>query len=290
MTTPAHAYELLTFAVADRIATITVNRPDKLNALNDGTIADVTRGVIHDPVAIGGPGSWELLLRFALKNALGCFVGIMLLAPLAAWAAAPEHRAGTRRLARRSLPLLGPTLLVFLALGMAMRNPDLAEMLRRLLLVVVVMAALRDGWRAAAVAILMVSLAVAVDAHLGPAGSNPILLQMYIAITGALGLLLGAAFDELRSQRAELARMQQHSERLTRDLAASVARSLNAEEGERRRIAAEIHDEFGQNLTALQTQLRLLLPDFHMARKSAALGELMDLARLMRDLCALPSA
>jgi enoyl-CoA hydratase len=38
-------YQHLTFEVADRIATITVSRPDKLNALNDGTIADLGRAI-----------------------------------------------------------------------------------------------------------------------------------------------------------------------------------------------------------------------------------------------------
>lgn len=49
------AYEFLTFDVADRIATITVNRPDKLNALNDATIAElgvaIDEAVRRDDVA-----------------------------------------------------------------------------------------------------------------------------------------------------------------------------------------------------------------------------------------------
>jgi enoyl-CoA hydratase len=38
-------YELLTFDVADRIATITVNRPDKLNALNDALMAELRTAI-----------------------------------------------------------------------------------------------------------------------------------------------------------------------------------------------------------------------------------------------------
>lgn len=39
------SYQFLTFEVADRIATITVNRPDKLNALNDATIAELGQAI-----------------------------------------------------------------------------------------------------------------------------------------------------------------------------------------------------------------------------------------------------
>ena len=38
-------YEFLTLAVENRIATLTVNRPDKLNALNDATIAELGKAI-----------------------------------------------------------------------------------------------------------------------------------------------------------------------------------------------------------------------------------------------------
>jgi enoyl-CoA hydratase len=40
-------YEFLKLDVAERIATVTVNRPDKLNALNDATMVELGRAVEH---------------------------------------------------------------------------------------------------------------------------------------------------------------------------------------------------------------------------------------------------
>ncbi|MDQ3812059.1 MAG: enoyl-CoA hydratase-related protein, partial [Chloroflexota bacterium] len=49
-------FETLTFDVRDRIATITVNRPDKLNALNDATIGELgdAIGLVLSREDIGG--------------------------------------------------------------------------------------------------------------------------------------------------------------------------------------------------------------------------------------------
>lgn len=50
------SYEFLTLAVADRIATLTINRPDKLNALNDATMAELGRAIdeVRSRSEIGG--------------------------------------------------------------------------------------------------------------------------------------------------------------------------------------------------------------------------------------------
>ena len=49
-------YQTLTLAIADRIATITVNRPDKLNALNDLVISELGAAIdaLRDDPDVGG--------------------------------------------------------------------------------------------------------------------------------------------------------------------------------------------------------------------------------------------
>jgi enoyl-CoA hydratase len=66
-------YELLTFEVADRIATITVNRPDKLNALNDALMAEL--GIAMDEVARRGDVGAVLLTGAGRAFVAGADIG-----------------------------------------------------------------------------------------------------------------------------------------------------------------------------------------------------------------------
>ncbi len=281
--TPVTSRTIGLLHIAAAISATAVVAKDLVYVFNDGFIADVRRGIVFNPVPLGGPGSWDLLGAFAIKNALGTFIGIMLVAPLACWMATPRNRQGSSMILRSALRYLLPTLTMYVLLAASTPGSQFAELLRLLLMSAAVVFAMRHGWRGAAMSVLAASLAIAVEDHLGGSLYSPVWLQLFIAITGAMALLFGAAIDNLREQSALLSRAHRQSAQLAEELHAAATRNLQTEERERRRIAGELHDEFGQNLTAMQTHLKLAEPDFVAVGRLSVSDTLFELTRTMRQ-------
>ena len=113
-------------------------------------------------------------------------------------------------------------------------------------------------------------------------------------VVGALGALLVGAGIAVASARV-LSQLRGNLARRRRELAALSARLLSAQEEERRRLSRELHDEFGQSLTAVNAYLWLierqpptdtatLRERTSEARRvvSRTLGAMRELAQLLR--------
>ena len=117
--------------------------------------------------------------------------------------------------------------------------------------------ALRTGWRGVAVSFPLASVAVAA---VSIASSNTELatqVQLFLAVAGLASLLLGATIDELNARNRVLQEANLRLDKVSDDLRNAARRNLGMSEDLHRWITAELHDELGQNLTALQTRLKL---------------------------------
>ena len=118
--------------------------------------------------------------------------------------------------------------------------------------------AYRYGWRAGAVSLMLLSTGV----HLVQSDVfriwQPVQLQLFMAAAGFATLTLGVSADSLRTQDRALRNSIDMLSTRTRALAEAANRIVSQQEEERRRIGAELHDQLGQDMTAIATRLRLL--------------------------------
>lgn len=268
--------------VAALMAALLMMLTSLLFVLTEGFVADTRRGVIVNAVAITSENAPLLLGTFAIKSTLGYFLGIMLVAPVLFWWAHAEFRARSRAVFADALRWLGPAALVFIALTQAFPGTKLAELLRLLLLAAVIVFAVRHGWRGAALSVLVVSVALAVEDHLGAAPQSPIWLQTFVAIAGAMALMFGVTVDQLRERGQELQWARAGEQRAREELAEAAGRMVRLQGEERRRLAADLHDEVGQNLTALQTYIKLAEPELTTVSQRAFVDELRHVGSDMR--------
>lgn len=216
------------------------------------------------PTLTGAEATLARPLLF-LQLVLGDYIGMLVIVPPALMLV--RHRASARVRARwrRDVPaVLLPSLLAYAAFVHLVAQP-VDVFATMLCLPPVIYFAYRTGWRGVAIALPAASMAVAASAAmLGSPDDAPAQRQLLLALTGSACLLLGAAIDALRAGRDALSRQNAQLRAANRRLDAAGAalrdaarRNLQLAEHMRRWITAELHDELGQRLTALQVQLRI---------------------------------
>ncbi|MBS0558207.1 MAG: MASE1 domain-containing protein [Proteobacteria bacterium] len=205
-------------------------------------------------------------VQLHLRLLFGDFIGMLVLVPPCVMLLQARPNAVHWRRWRVDVPLvLIPALLLYVGLNTQATQAQVYFLLSLLVFVPSIYFAVRSGWRGAALALAVSSVTVACyRVWIGHADSS-IESQGLLAIAGSAALLLGASRDalvrnqqELEIRHAHLAAAYARQDRLTAELQDAARRNLEMAEELRRGITAELHDEIGQNLAAVQARVRLL--------------------------------
>lgn len=200
-----------------------------------------------------------------LQMMLGDYLGMLILVPLALMCFRQPPEASHWHAWRTDVPLvLAP---VLAAAAWILRGADHYQtylFISGLCLVPVMYLAFRSSWRGAALGLAAATAIVGVSGWANgqiPATTGG---QFFIAVTGSAVLVLGVAIEALRSsqdslrrQNVTLAARNARLDELATQLRDTARRNLSLSEDLRRWITGEVHDEIGQNLTALQVHLKI---------------------------------
>lgn len=140
--------------------------------------------------------------------------------------------------------------------------------------------AYRFGWRPAAIAFVLLGAGIhavsgPIEAMWGPGQS-----QMLFTVSGCAALLLGVASENQRVQRSVLTATVE-ALFLRRNQMTDIAdRMALLQQQERRRIGVELHDQLGQDMTAIATRLRVVA---RTATEDSVKSGLASIGRLVDD-------
>lgn len=193
---------------------------------------------------------------------LGGYLGVLLVVPVTVLLLrAPPGRSELAALLLDGLLVMLPVLAILLVLSD--RLAPQPQFVRALSLAPVLFFAFRHGWRGASLAMAASAFGTALlDQRFGydPSAAS----YLFFAVAGTGILMLGSATDALRRSKRRVAEQNTHLaaanrrlDQLARQLRTAARGNLQADEEQRRHLAAELHDELGQNITAIQTHVKL---------------------------------
>ena len=159
----------------------------------------------------------------------------------------------------------------------------LSPALERLLLIVVflpnVVMAWKFGWQGGVLSGLLGSMMITIARQVGVGFTDLLELEIFLATQSLLGIGLGIAIS--RQQQLAL-NLDHYRRRLEAELQARRAlteKLIHTEEDTRKHLARELHDEIGQNITAIQIQSQLVKRAGDTPLAVEAAGQINELAR-----------
>jgi len=200
------------------------------------------------PVGLGA-----MLLSYALGDLAGVVIVVPVLLVL-------RDQFGPDRIGWAALSAHGLVLAPLLVMGgtFGLSVPEAPVYPLVLALFPLLGIAYRFGWRQAAIAFGLLGLGLHAWGGSLLTAWGPGQLQVLITVMGCAALLLGVASDSQRMQRTALSATVQALSLRRTQLVAAANRIASLQEQERRRIGVELHDQLGQDMTAIATRLRVV--------------------------------
>lgn len=201
-----------------------------------------------------------------LATFLASLTGGIIMAPFAwlIWDALyQQHRSAPS--AQLASPPLRTSLLIWCSLFFAAgagAQLTLAPQMERLLLILVflpnVVMAWRFGWQGGVLAALTGSFIITLARQFGSGFASLTEMELFLATQALLGMGVGIAVSR---QQHLTWHLEHYRKRLEAELQARrllMEQLVHTEEETRKALARELHDEIGQNITAIQIQSRLV--------------------------------
>jgi len=213
-----------------------------------------------------------------VSYALGDFAGVVTILPILL---ALRDQSGPDPIAWKAMLANGLVLAPLLVMIGIFALPEIEAPVMPLVLSLfpVFGIAYRFGWRPAAIALALLAPGLHVFSSLIEATWGQGQPQLLFAATGCAALVLGVASETQRFQRDALTATVE-ALFLRRNQMTDVADRLALlQQQERRRIGIELHDQLGQDMTAIATRLRVVArtaAEDSVKTGLASIGELID--------------
>lgn len=211
------------------------------------------------------------ILEFIGALAIGDFVGALIVLPIFIVLNAFFNKAKIKsETIAKSVGII-----LFVAIintAIVFFKPELLYGAQLVALICLVMVHYKKGYIVGNITLFSINTAIVVNTYLGIRADVATPDQLFIVTLSLVGLLLGAAFEEQKRTNQSLEATNNGLLATTKKLSATnkillevnelnqdlAKRNTEVQELEKQRISQELHDEFGQQLTALKTNTHIL--------------------------------